>query len=150
MKRPQGAEIKNYELPTGYTFCFYKNGYEMDWAEIETSVLEFDDQDSALQYYNGEFMSYIDELQRRQIFVRDPKGKLVTTVTSWWTETTERRIAMLHWVAVKPEHQGKGLGKAIVSEGIRRMVVLDGDVDIYLHTQTWSYKAINIYLDTGF
>jgi len=27
---------------------------------------------------------------------------------------------------------------------------MEGDSDVYLHTQTWSYKAINIYKKVGF
>ena len=51
---------------------------------------------------------------------------------------------------MKPEYQGLGLGKAIVFEGMRRLIEIEGDRDVYLHTQTWSYKAINIYREAGF
>lgn len=27
---------------------------------------------------------------------------------------------------------------------------LEGDKEVFLHTQTWSYKAIGLYLKTGF
>lgn len=150
MKRPEGVAIKNYELPIGFSFCFYNKGNELDWAEIENSAQEFDDLTVALKYYNNEFMSSMDELKRRQIFIQDPNGNLVATLTAWWKITDEKRYPLIHWVAVRPEFQGKGLGKALVSKGMQLMVSLEGDVNIYLSTQTWSYKAINIYLDAGF
>jgi ribosomal protein S18 acetylase RimI-like enzyme len=43
-----------------------------------------------------------------------------------------------------------GLGKAVISEAVRLLIELEGDVDIYLSTQTWSYKAISIYQKFGF
>jgi hypothetical protein len=33
---------------------------------------------------------------------------------------------------------------------MHRLIRLDGDVDVYLHTQPWSYRAIGIYLWAGF
>lgn len=150
MKRPKGEAWKEYELPAGYTFCHYEEGNEQDWAEIETSVGEFDNIESALKYYNKEFMPYAEELKRRQMFIQAPNKQLIATVSAWWKLAGERRDPILHWVAARPEYQGKGLGKALVSEGIKRIVQLEGDVDMYLSTQTWSYKAVNIYLDAGF
>ncbi len=56
----------------------------------------------------------------------------------------------MHWVAVSPEYQGFGLGKAIVCEGMKRFLQIESDRNVYLHTQTWSYKAIGIYKKFGF
>ena len=150
MKRPKGTSLKNYDLPVGFSFCKYKEGNERQWAEIEASVAEFDDTPSALNYYNEEFLPHVEELKRRQVFIQEATGRMAATITAWWKITGERRDAVIHWVAVRPEYQGRGLGKALVAEGIKQMQLYEGDVDIYLHTQTWSYKAINIYLDAGF
>ena len=150
MKRPKGSPVKDYVLPNGYSFCNYKDGHELYWAEIESSVDEFDDRLSALKYFTNEYLPYVNELKQRQIYVQDPAGYFVGTLTAWWNFTGDRRDAAVHWVAIKPEFQGKGLGKALVAEGLRRTISIDGDVDVYLHTQTWSYKAINIYLELGF
>jgi ribosomal protein S18 acetylase RimI-like enzyme len=150
MKRPKGMIFKNYDLPVGYSFCRYNEGNELQWSEIEASVAEFDDTEGALKYYNEEFMPHMEELKRRQFYIRDSIGQMIATITAWWKLTGDRRDAVIHWVAVRPEYQGRGLGKALVAEGIKQMQILEGDVDMYLHTQTWSYKAINIYLDAGF
>ena len=150
MKRPKGTALKPYALPEGFRFTYWRPGDEKDWADIETSVLEFDNVEAALAYFAKEFAPHPEELKRRQLIVRDASGRPAATITAWWTMTGERRDAAIHWVAVKPEYQGKGLGKAIVAEGIRRLAELEGDVDMYLHTQTWSWQAINIYLDAGF
>ena len=56
----------------------------------------------------------------------------------------------MHWVAVQPDQQGKGLGKAAVLKTLEIMKALDPGKPILLHTQTWSHKAIRIYLRAGF
>ena len=33
---------------------------------------------------------------------------------------------------------------------MEKALSIEGDRDIYLHTQTWSYKAIGIYMSAGF
>lgn len=150
MLRKSGTPIPQYVLPAGCTFVPYTAGLESDWSEIETSVGEFDSISEALEYFQKNYLSYPGEVERRTIFIQTLDGKKVGTITSWWNYTGERRDPTLEWVAVKPEYQGMGLGKAIVFEGMRRMLQIEGDRDIFLHTQTWSYRAIGIYLHAGF
>ena len=150
MKRPRGTPLKPYAPPPGFAFHFYRPGDERDWADIESSVLEFASAEAALDYYGKEFAPHPEELKRRQLFLRDADGRAAATISAWWRTAGDRRIPLIHWVAVKPEYQGRGLGKAAVSEGIRLLAELEGDADMYLQTQTWSWKAVNIYLDAGF
>lgn len=150
MKRPKGTPIPEFELPPGFSFHHYEPGNEADWCRIETSVGEFENEEKAWEYFKGEFAPYPEELKRRMIFVRDASGELIATSSAWWNDKGDRRVPILHWVAVAPSAQGKGIGKAVVTEGIKRMVALEGDADMYLSTQTWSYKAINIYRRAGF
>lgn len=70
--------------------------------------------------------------------------------TRWWNTNDQRRDPLLHWLAVRPDTQGLGLAKALVSECLLRLMRLEGDRDIFLHTQTWSHRAIAIYLKAGF
>lgn len=150
MQRKAEKLIPQVILPEGYSFVPYTVGSETDWADIEASVGEFDSTLEAFVYFKKEYLSYPNEVERRTIFIQTSDNKKIATVTSWWNYTGERRDPALHWVAVRPEYQGMGLGKAVVFEGIRRMLLIEGNRDIYLHTQTWSYKAIGIYLEAGF
>lgn len=150
MRRKSGTPIPQYTLPKGYSFVPFSSGSEMDWAEIETSVGEFDNVPEALEYLQKSYLSYPGEVERRTIFIQTEDGKKVGTVTSWWNYTGVQRDLALEWVAVKPEYQGLGLGKAIVFEGLRRILLIEGDRDVFLHTQTWSYRAVGIYLQAGF
>ena len=150
MKRPGGAPIPDYPLPEGFSYVMYEPGDELPWAEIETSVKEFDHVEDALAYFKKRFMPYPDELARRCMFIEDRAGDKIATLTTWWSYTGVRRDPWLHWIALKPEYQGQGLGKALVSRGMQMMVEIEGDRDVYLSTQTWSYKAVGLYKKVGF
>ncbi len=150
MKREKGSTLAEFMLPEGYRFVLFQQGDEKEWAEIETSVGEFDRAVDALVYFQRDYMSHKGELERRCIFIENRDGKKIATLSIWWCYTGVRRDPWLHWVAVKPEYQGLGLGKALLYEGMRKLLEIEGDRDAYLHTQTWSYRAINIYRKVGF
>ncbi|MDR7856585.1 GNAT family N-acetyltransferase [Tissierella sp.] len=150
MKREIGVIIPNPSLPHGFRFSFFKLGDEKSWAEIETSVDEFEDVDSALRYFQDIYLPHLDELEQRCIFVEDEKGIKVATITNWWNYTEQKRDPWIHWMAVRPQNQGLGLGKAIVFKAMMNTKKIEGNRAVYLHTQTWSYKAINIYKKAGF
>jgi len=150
MVRLAGTPIPDFPLPEGYKFVFYTEGAEKDWARIETSVDEFDSEFAALMRFNEEFMPYVGELKRRCLFIETEDGKKVATSNAWWSFVEGERRAWLHWVAVDADYLGLGLGKAIVSRVTHLLKEIEGDVDFYLNTQTWSYKAIDIYKKCGY
>ena len=150
MCRKAGAPVPDYPLPKGYKFAYYKDGDELCWAKIETSVLEFDSEFAALLFYKDYFMPEKDELCRRCLFIENSDGVKIATATAWWSDVEGERRPWLHWVSVDPAYQGMGLGKAISARVTRLLIELNGDVPIYIKTQTWSYKAINIYITCGY
>jgi len=150
MHRQAKTPLTFAPLPNGYRFVLYYEGDEMDWASIETSVLEFDREFDAIMHFHEKFIRYSEELSQRCLFIENSKGEKVATATAWWSDVEGLRRPWLHWVAVTPLYQGKGLGKALVSRVTELMEDLDGDVDFYLHTQTWSYKAVSIYKANGY
>ena len=149
MRRKAGSPIPVFPLPEGFSYTYYEDGDEINWARIETSAGEFDSEFAALLRFKNEFMHEVDELYRRCLFIRTADGEKVATANAWWSYIGEQRRAWLHWVSVDPRFQGLGLGKAIISRVTELMKVLEGDVDFYLGTQTWSYVAINIYRKCG-
>lgn len=150
MTRKAGTSIPSSILPEGFSFRLFQLGDEQAWAAIEAAVGEFEQVEDALLYFRQQFMPFHAELERRTLFVVNPDQELIATLTIWWRYIGERRHPWIHWVAVMPEYQGLGIGKALVCEGLRRLLQIEGDPDVYLSTQTWSYKAIGIYLYAGF
>ncbi|MCL2627617.1 MAG: GNAT family N-acetyltransferase [Oscillospiraceae bacterium] len=150
MRKKAGTPIPEFPLPDGFKFALYQDGDDINWARIETSVDEFDSEFAALMHFKKDFMPHLDELYRRCLFIENSEGKKVATANAWWSVIDGGRRAWLHWVSVDPAYQGLGLGKAVTAEATRLMREIEGDVDIFLSTQTWSYKAIDIYKKCGY
>ena len=150
MCRRAGTPIPDYPLPEGFKYALYKDGDETSWAKLEASVEEFDSEFAALLRFKEEFLPYKDELYRRCLFIENEQGEKVATANAWWSYIDDGRHPWLHWVSVAPEYQGLGLGKAITSRVTQLLLEIEGDVDFFLSTQTWSYKAINIYKQFGY
>lgn len=149
MKRPYGEAPKPVFLPEGFGLRTYLPGDEKAWAEIETSVKEFSSLQHALDCYKT-YLSNIEELKRRQWFAVDPNGIVAATATAWWMSSPNGNIPVVHALGCKAEFQGKGLGKAVAVKMLESFYELDHEKAVWLDTQTWSYKAIGLYMDLGF
>ena len=134
-------------LPKGYRFAFYQPGDETIWAQLETSVGEFDNIQAALQYFKKEFLPYPKLLAERMSFVYHESGKPCATATAWFHKGGG---PILHWVSTRPEEQKKGLGSAVVHRALSIARHAYPNEDITLHTQTWSHQAIRLYRKFGF
>ncbi|GAC1353915.1 MAG: hypothetical protein NVSMB38_30770 [Ktedonobacteraceae bacterium] len=150
LKRNPGAPLPPVLLPQGYAFVPYQEGDEQAWGEIETSAGTFETVAEAVAYFRQTFVPYLDEVKRRTIFLQKEDGEKVANFTAWWGYTGNRRYPFMRWVSVQSTYQGLGLGKAIIAEGVRRMVEIEGDCVMYIPTMTWSHKAIKLYQWAGF
>lgn len=151
---PEGFRIVDYPSVAGSLATSASTDLEVEvfhkaWVDILVSVLEFDNHQEAQAYLETHYLIYPEELAKRLFFIASPEGELVATLTNWWHQEPVYEPSM-HWVAVKPSHQGLGLGRAIIAEGVRRMQALEGDCAVYLHTQNWSVAAIGLYMDFGY
>lgn len=150
MIRKPNTELNDDILPIGFHYEFFQPGDEKNWADIETSVLEFPNQSDALSYFKKEYLMYPNELTRRCVFISTNAGEKIGTATAWWSTRNQKKVPSIHWVSIKPEFQNLGLGKSLVNKILRISMEMDGDVESYIHTQTWSYPAIGIYLKAGY
>jgi len=150
MRRTPGSPIPDDFVSPEYSIVEYKKGDEHDWVSIMLEHDEFKTADDGLTYFRNEFKEYYDELSRRCLFLVNSDGEKVGTTTNWWMYTGVRRDPWIKWVFLRPEYLGKGLGQSFFYEGLRRMIDIEGDREIYLQSQTWSEKAVNIYRKAGF
>ena len=139
---------RGFATPEGYTIRPYRDGDEVHWAAIETSVGEFSSVEKAMERWNNEYLPQIEMVRRRCLFAIGPDGQYLGTCTAWEVFEPEVKF-MIHWVAVKPEAQGLGLGGALVSRAME-LFAQAGTFPVALHTQTWSHKAIRLYHKLGF
>ena len=150
MHPDETARVPEPILPEGYAFRTYLPGDEKNWARIATIVDEFSCEQNAESAFRKQFMQDESALRKRLSFVIAPDGSAIAISMAWRFEEGGRHFGRVHWICTDPAHQGKGIGRAIVAWAIRRIAELDPGVDIYLDTQTWSHKAIGLYLRIGF
>ena len=144
------ALLPNPRLPEGFSFRFFQPGDEIAWGRIEQSVGEFKTQQEATQYFERDYLPFQQELSQRLVMVVNPKNDCIATANAWFANSSLGYQASLHWVAVQPEYQGMGIGKAVVLKALHRLKQTDANQDVWLHTQTWSHVAIQLYHQLGF
>lgn len=148
MYRPNLEDIPAYSLKDGYRLKLFKEGDEIYWAEIESSAGEFKDVNGALKHFEKEFSEHADEIKRRCAFLISPDNEYIGTTTAWFGDFNGKRTGRIHWVAIKPLYQGKGLAKPMFSYALNIMAKYHDSA--YLTTQTTSWRAINMYLSYQF
>lgn len=150
MVRKDLLNIPEYALPTGFRMRMFEKGDEHNWARIETSVDEFQNEEAALERFNKEFGPYIDEVAMRCIFIENSNGEAIGTTTAWYGDLNgDGEISgRIHWVGIAPEYQGKKLSKPLLSAAMN--ILADHHSKAYLTSQTTSYQAVNMYLNYGF
>ena len=149
MVRGHLTDLPVHALPDGFIERFYRRGERSSWAGIETRAGEFSTTDRALEHFAREFGPFEEAMEERCVFAIDESnGTPVGTATAWYNDARGPEWGRLHWVGVVPEHQGKGIGRSLVSVALRRMAAYH--TKAYLTTQTTSVAAVRIYLDVGF
>lgn len=137
-------------LPDGFSFRFFERSDVKHWGSIETSVLEFPSESEACSYFEMAYLPSLLELQKRCFFIINPDGIPIATATAWYSDSELGYQPILHWVAVRPEYQRKGLGKALTKKALNVFRSLESGKPVWLQTQTWSYPAIRLYHSLGF
>lgn len=157
MVREDLTNLPSFPLPPGYRLRYFRCGEAPLWAEIEVSVGEFPALEQALAHFEKEFGPFPDEMEKRCLFLEDAAGRALGTTTAWFHNPSwpaahphfaGKDYGRLHWVAIRPEHQGRKLAKPLVAAALRRLA--DFHARAYLTTQTTSARAVHLYLDLGF
>ncbi|MGD0112769.1 MAG: GNAT family N-acetyltransferase [Armatimonadota bacterium] len=138
-----------YPMPAGYVGRRFRRGEERIWADIEASVGEFENADTALRHFEDEFGGHLAEMEDRCYFLCTEAGEPVGTGTAWLDPSFRGEDhGRVHWIAIIPQFQGRGLGRPLVGLVVDRLA--QSHRKAYLTTQTTSPRAIRIYLDFGF
>jgi len=136
-------------LPEGFSFRFFSGEEDIPhWCRIETAVDEFDTEEDARTHFAEEFLPHINELKTRCIFILNRESQPIATAMCWLSNSGIP--GRLHWVAVCPEYQGLGLGKAVTQKAVNICAELHHGNKMWLSTQTWSYRAVMMYHKLGF
>lgn len=145
------SNFERYDLPEGFYFEFYKNDFEvLDWVNIHIKTGEFTDYEYAINVFHEFYDNFTNELNKRCIFIVNDKNEKVGTGTiSLLKEEEFGYNAVVDWVAIDKNYQGKHLARPLISRLLKLANEL-GHKKILLHTQTHTWLAAKLYLDAGF
>lgn len=148
MLRENLKDIPQYPLPEGYRMRTYRRGDRKTWLAVLKASEPF--VKITGKTFNDNFGSDLPAMFKRCYFLVAPDGQDTGTITVWYEPDYARRPwGRIHWVAIVPEHQRRGLSKPMMTVAMNRLRSL-GHRRAMLTTQTPRLAAIKTYLDFGF
>jgi ribosomal protein S18 acetylase RimI-like enzyme len=147
MVLPTLEAIPPVVLPDGFGLRWHQPGDETAWLAIQRAsdlINEFPD-DAFARHFGTDAAEH-----GRRIVHLEHDGRLVGTSAAWWSSPPfGPEAGRIHWVAVLPAYQGRGLGKALLSATLLRLRAF-GNTSAYLQTDTRRPVAIGLYQRFGF
>jgi predicted GNAT family acetyltransferase len=144
MARPHLDDWPAPALPSGFSIRPYQSGDSLHWRAIHERAdpfNSFDDSTFAAKFGHDE-----EALQARQKYLLAPDGEVIGTATAWLDDPEVGRI---HWVAIVPEYQGRGLARPLL--GITGQTLRElGHKRVVLTTSLERPVAIALYQSLGF
>lgn len=151
MIRPTLADIPQFDLPPGIGFRTFRPGDEAVWAHIQDTADLFNH--VTVETHRRDYGTDAAVLAQRQFFLENEAGEAIASASAWWTddyaEAGGGRWGEVHWVAMLPEWQGRGLARPLMTLVLNRMAEL-GHERAQLNTATIRLPAVNLYLRFGF
>jgi GNAT superfamily N-acetyltransferase len=148
MRRENLENIPAHDPPENRRLRFYTPGDEDFWCQIQASA------DRGRVFDRNSFRSIFGDdpqlLQERQLFILDSLGQPIGTVTAWKDDYFQNpEWGRVHWLAVMPSWQARGLGKVLLTVCLRRLRELSYRA-AYLKTWPTRLPAIRLYIQYGF
>jgi predicted GNAT family acetyltransferase len=147
MELDSPGEIPEFSLPEGYRILPFHTGDERYWLNIHLRADKYSKIDKQLHY--RQFGDDQNVLRQRQFFIHY-KDRVIGTASAWFNKKyKDGTFGQVHWVAIDPEHQGKGLAKPLLATVLRRLQEL-GYQKAMLFTDSRRPVAIMLYEKFGF
>lgn len=141
--------IPEVHLPPGFTIRSLGDGLEL-LERCYASGLGFHDGDIKVAVENRDDPTWYRNIQTAPLYRRDldlvaiaPNGAIAAFCTIWFDDVT--RSAYFEPVATVPAYQKQGLGKALLTEGLRRLQRMGATrafVCGYSHAANALYKSV--------
>ncbi len=148
MVRRDLEEVPQFGVPEQYGLRSYLPGDELHWLKIHLAADQHERVTPALFFRRFGTNSAV--LGQRQLYLFSPESEPIGTATAWYDPCFEgENFGRVHYVAVTPQYQGRGLSKVLMTAVLARLREL-GHSQAYLATSTLRLPAINLYLQFGF
>jgi GNAT superfamily N-acetyltransferase len=145
MDRPHLRDVPHYDMPAGSRMRTMVPEEAPLWTEVQREA-------EWLSTVQNEFSSDLPAISQRCFLLVEDGGRAVGTISSWYSENykgTGQNWGRIHWVAIRPSHQGTGLARPMLSYAMEKLVEW-GHPAAWLATSTARIPALKLYLDFGF
>ena len=120
MIREHMEDIPEAPFPKGFSVRNYHPGEGCIWTRIQRAAEPFIEVDDML--FQREFGGHLKEMEDRTFFVIMDKGEEIGTITAWWNpDWRGKQWGVIHWVAIHPDYQGRGLSKPAMTVAMKRL-----------------------------
>ena len=148
MRHADVSRAPRFVVPDGFSIRDYRTGDEKAWVELHLAADRYSEISTGL--YWREFGRDEERLKQRQLYLQTDDGTVLGTTSAWvGNEGSERNLGRIHWVAIHPDWQGRGLAKPLLSAACQRLSEL-GHTGSYLMTSSARVPALRLYLAFGF
>ena len=140
--------VPKFALPAGYRFRPFRDGDAAVWTALQRAAEPFFDIADGL--FEEQYGPRRAALPERMWFLDTDGGESVASISAWWENEppTPQDRGRIHWVVVHPEHQGRGLSKAMMTRAMTRLA--QSHSGAVLGTSSGRLGAVKVYLDFGF
>ncbi len=146
--------LPRHAVPDSYTIRGYAPGDELAWVRIQSAADAYNV--IVADLFRAQFGDDTGELERRLFMLEVQAAEAaggataIGTAAAWFGDAGRGpAVGRVHWVAIHPAHQGRGLAKPLLSRVCRALRAM-GHERAYLTTSTARVPAIALYLSFGF
>lgn len=144
MTRDDLENIPAFDWPAGFSIRSFQPGDDRVWWDIHERADPF--KAHLMGTHRQFFGDDLDELRARQWFIMSPDGEPIGTASAW---RDSDEVGRVHWVAIVPEFQGRGLAKPLLTHVLTTLRDL-GHARAILDTSQQRPRAIALYRFFGF
>lgn len=147
MVRSNMDNIPQVPFPEGFGIRAMRPAEADLWTDVQRDAEPYSRITDELFF--DQFGSDLPATEQRCYFVTNREGAVVGTISAWYDRNFKGKDhGRIHWLAIRPAYQRRGLGKAALSYAMNRLAEWHGQC--YLDTATARLPAIKMYLDFGF
>ncbi len=147
MERQNLADVPRCSLQKSYLIRTYEPGDEAHWYDIHLEADKLSNITDGL--FAFQFGLDQRELSTRQFYLCH-SGEVIGTASAWHgTSYKDGSYGRVHWVAMRPSYQGRGLSKPLLCEVLQALKRL-GYRRAYLTTSRLRRVAMGLYKSFGF
>ncbi len=147
MIRPSLSDVPDVPFPDGYGIRTMAPDEGGLWTDIQRDAEPYFPVPS--EWFVQQFGQNLPAVAWRCFLIVDARGVAVGTVSAWYKDDYHGEPwGQLHWLAIRPAHQRRGLARAAVSYALQQLS--HWHERAFLGTQSARLGAIRLYLDMGF